>query len=323
MSLPPTASPIVFRTSIGATTGLGHASRVRTLALACADEDIPCIVVLDDSDGLHRVFDWTGIDLRVVADDVSWTSTVPEPARVLVTDLPGLDAATAAMARDAGFTTLVHLCIDGADRYPADLLCNASPGPLPWAPIARRQVRGPRFAVVHPDIQAARPGAPRTSSPVGRALVAMGGSDPADNSITVAGALRERGIETTVLAGPGVAPSRLGDWERSGTDCIRVDRPSEFASLLLGYDMLVTQGGLMAYEGMFLGIPVACVDRGAQPWFSRNLANAGLASLVTVTLEDPLPSPDHLAATARRAFDTIDGRGAQRTLAEISMEGAS
>ncbi len=315
-----TQIPIIFLAALSRTIGVGHASRVRTLALECLRRQQPAIVVLKDPENLSSGLDWTGLDVRKLTKNTPWLDAVGLRRRILVTDLPGLDASTSMLAREAGFKFLVHLCIDSADHYFADLFVNASPGVLPLTPVSKFRSVGTRFAVIRPEIRNERPLASWARGRVKRALVAMGGSDAQDMATSVANHLKaSTGIEPTILAGPAVPSNRLGHWRKAGF-IVEVSPPaSGIAPLMLQHDVVVTPGGVTSFEAMHLGVPVLCVASNSQAWFCRNLAAAGMAILLDH--HGPVYSngfdAERLAATAASSFEAIDGQGAARTISTI------
>jgi hypothetical protein len=282
------------------------------------------VVVVHDPDHLVDGFHWADLDARVVPPGAYWHQGVARTRATLVTDLPGLAASAAAEARSLGFSNLVHLCIDGADRYDADLLVNASPGPLPVTPAAVTVVHGPAYAIIRPDLVPLRPSGPWSRTRARRALVSMGATDAYNATVPTARTLMDAGFEVTALAGPGISHDRARAWEQEGLSCVSVVGAVEQAELLTAHDLVVTPGGVTTWEAMFLGVPVACIDPGPQGWFSRNLCDAGLATMLPDTALEvrELLVPLRLATTAAAAFDIIDGGGGRRTIAAIE-EGES
>jgi spore coat polysaccharide biosynthesis predicted glycosyltransferase SpsG len=311
----------VFRGSMSQRIGVGHASRLRSLALECSRQGYSCVVLLDDPDDLASAMDWTGIDLRVLRANRSWWDEAHNCGDVLITDLPGLDNESAIEARSVGFHHLVHLCIDGADHYPADLLCNSAPGLLPIPVICGRVERDLRFAVVRPEVVTARPAIPRRRREFNSGLVAMGGSDPSGRSLDAARFLDSLGIEPTILVGPGVAAPEQNLWSQSRFETKQSSDIREYVAAINDYDLVVTQGGLTSLEAMCLGTPVLCLDSQPLGWFGRNLAEAGLLTLIN--LESPPTDhrlePGHLAGVSFHAFDVIDGAGATRVIEAIAQ----
>jgi len=299
--------------------GIGHASRVQTLARECRDRGQPAIVVLKDLENLSDRLDWSGLDVRKLVSGTHWLDAVGPRRRTLVTDLPGLTADTADMARKAGFKFLVHLCVDGADQYDADLFVNASPSPLPLSPAATRISVGLQFAIIRPEMRSSRPPASWARGSIKRGLVAMGGSDSHNLASSMATSLWLSGIHPTIVAGPALSHVRLNNWRLAGFDVNSSPSGSELAVMMLKNDLVVTPGGVTSFEAMHLGTPVLCVDSGPQGWFCRNLADAGIATLVS---ESALNYPNaldvnRLMKTAMAGFQTVDGQGAARTLLAI------
>ena len=314
-----TPEPIVFLAALSRTIGIGHASRVQTLARECQDREQPAVVVLKDPDNLSDRLDWSGLEVRKVVRGAQWIESIGPERKILVTDLPGLSPHTADTARKAGFKFLVHLCVDGADHYSADLFLNASPSPLPLIPAAMRMSSGLQFAIIRPEIRKCRPAASWGRGSIKRGLVAMGGSDSHNLAGTMAHYLQLLGISPTIVAGPAVSSDRLDKWRGEGFDVRSSPTGSELAGMMLQNDLVVTPGGVTSFEAMHLGTPVLCVDFGRQGWFCRNLASAGIATLIN---ESALNNPtaldvSRLMKAAAEGFQIVDGRGATRALSTI------
>ena len=314
-----TPAPIVFYTKLSQAIGLGHAIRVRTLALECIRRKRRAVVIVEDPDDLVSRLDWSGLDVRRTVEAKSWLDSIGHRRNILVTDLPGLTAETAYVAREAGFKLLIHLCVDGSDTYSADLFINASPGQLPINPIAGRVNLGPRFAVVRQEIKFARPLSSWTGGTPSTALVAMGGSDSFDVSTVAAIQLVDCGIAPTLLGGPAVPPDRMRQWGEEGFNVETSPTPSKLADLMLRSDMVVTRGGITSFEAMCLGRPVACMDVGPEAWFCRNLAAAGIAipmGIITLNHSETFWAND-VARVASAGFNAVDGHGADRIATAI------
>jgi spore coat polysaccharide biosynthesis predicted glycosyltransferase SpsG len=339
----------VLHAAGGPALGLGHLRRCATLAGALAArggftvvllaEDEPAVDEDEDRTPLADGFLPAGVRLVTVADpDAALAARdrlvagFPGPA-LLVTDLLGLDAADAAVARAQGFVRLVHVNDDlgrdlPAGPYDADLffLSNAWDTPESSGLPFERVRAGAAWHPVDPGAARLRPDTPRPAIPARRVLLTLGGADPGWATETVLTGLARLGwpVEVTVVAGPafGLQRTRALAGLVAGHGELVIAPPSS-ASVLAMAELVVTLGGLTTYEAMCLGRPAATVAWGPMTADVDRLTGTGVAAdlgppeeaaarLTTLAGDGP-----ELGRLARAGWELVDGRGASRVAAEL------
>jgi spore coat polysaccharide biosynthesis predicted glycosyltransferase SpsG len=163
---------------------------------------------------------------------------------------------------------------------------------------------GGRWAIVRPEFLAI----PESEYAGGRVLVSFGGTDPAGLTERIVPLLV--GLEVRVVAPPG----RDGVWRNLAED-------------MAWADLIVTSGGRTVWEATAARRPCVTVLQNARESTHRHLSlgagvvNLGLAGLVddeTVgrTVTRLASSPATLRDLASRMVGVVDGRGADRIVAE-------
>jgi spore coat polysaccharide biosynthesis predicted glycosyltransferase SpsG len=163
-----------------------------------------------------------------------------------------------------------------------------------------------------------------------RILVTFGGADPGNLTLNFLQRLRpllaEADLEVTAIAGPVFHPNHRYHLQNLAQEEPRihvVDAPSSLAELILEHDLTVTLGGITSYEAMCLGR--AC---GAIAWEQKAthvealaaldlLENLGTVEQAVDTLRDRLMEPTRLRTLANNGWQTIDGQGSDRIVAQI------
>ncbi|GEM_PF-5587277 len=191
---------------------------------------------------------------------------------------------------------------------------------------------GPRYAILRDEFsRGRRPSAPRALCR--RLMVAFGGSDPMAMTPKVAAALRlvKRPITADFVLGAAFPFDReLETALRGASYPYRVRRDvKNMAELLRRADLVITAGGTIMYEALYLRRPALTIALAAhQDEFARQLARRG--AVRHLGMGDRL-TPARIAreverlardAPARRALaragsGIIDGRGAGRLAAEL------
>jgi spore coat polysaccharide biosynthesis predicted glycosyltransferase SpsG len=301
--------------------GIGHASRCRSLGLALLARGIQARVLLSDSDGLAGAFDWGQLEVSTVNSGGPRLAATDWPrlggCRVLVNDDPLASESDASLDRAAGHALLVNMAMAAANSYPSDLFVNGYV-PAPGVSVAAtRQCTGPEYQIIRPEVVAARPSNPQVPEHLDRALVVMGGTDPAALSVRVAESLQRVGIEPLVALGPGCSRRTRIKLLELAIRFVEEPKSAELVSLMSQSDLVVTQGGLTAAEALCLGRPVICIR-----WQHLAPLVDSLEALGLVWI----PSADSSGFSwaglqdgwwrdaTDRAFKLFDGRGADRVV---------
>lgn len=251
---------------------------------------------------------------------------------LLVVDHYALDRRWESALRDA--TTRILAIDDTADRdHDCDLLLDQNLYPRMETRYAQRVparticLLGPRYALLRPEFGEWRAKAAPRDGTVRRLLVLLGGVDAGDLTGRVLAVLERmlpQGIGVDVIIG-AEHPRReaiLATCARRGHDChVQTD---EVAALMARADLAIGAGGSASWERCCLGLGALCVTLADnQVEIARALADAGacvylgaddaefpqrLAAALTSLLRDAA----RVRALSERAFELVDGRGAER-----------
>ena len=272
---------VCFRTIGNREKGSGHLHRCLALAERLQHHQVGFIPVQSDGlvEALVRKHGWP-----------VWSQ--PGGADLIINDV--LDTSPQQMARLVGVAPVVALedLGDGADL--ASFVVNDLYG---WTD-------GPKLAIVRPEFLAV----PDSEFRGGRVLVTFGGTDPAGLTERIAPLLG--GTDMRVVAPPG----RDGVWRNLAED-------------MAWCDLVVTSGGRTVWEATAARRPCVTILQNAREATHRHLSlgagvvNLGLAGLVSVetsagTVRRLAASPVTLSDLSSRMVGVVDGRGADRIVAE-------
>jgi hypothetical protein len=205
----------------------------------------------------------------------------------------------------------------GAGRAVADLVVDP-PTAARWPPTGQPRVGGFEHVLLRREVRAAR----RAGEPRG-ALLALGGSDPAQLTPGLAAALAGAGVEELVVnLGPG-----YGGAVPAGVTLLR--DPAAFVATLAATGLLIAAYGHALLEAALLGVPaVIVVTRVEHREHAAAFAAHGTALIIDMS-DEPRPlelaelvtaaiaRPERLQAMAARGPALVDGRGAERVAAAI------
>jgi UDP-2,4-diacetamido-2,4,6-trideoxy-beta-L-altropyranose hydrolase len=342
---------IVFRTDASERIGTGHLMRCLALADALTERGATChfigripenmrTLVTTPGHAVHAldVKDRTAADAIDVAHDSADTrahiARLPERPRWLVTDHYGIDARWEKALRSA----VDHIMsVDDLDDRPHDcdmlldqnLPTDDKPRYSAHVTSGCRMLLGPRFALLRRGFRAARLRRSVRDGIVRRILVCFGGSDPTDETSRVLRALsaaRFGNLEIVAIA--GVANPRARAVERlcagHETRCRYIHHTEDMAGEMSKADIAIGAGGVIALERCAAGLP-------ALVWPVADNQRAGVEALAQAgaviaplaeAMEDEAAIAEQLAAlcanpslvhaTAQRAAEVCDGRGADR-----------
>ena len=311
---------VVFRVAAGPRLGFGHLVRCRSLARALGVA--ACVSIRGTAATRRRAarLGWT------VLDDGRGGLATWRPS-VLVVDDP-CQAAAASWVQAARRLGIPVASIHDLGLAPVDAELSIDGSVGRTARCGTRQaLRGPRFAVLAPDVAACRGRrSPHQRRP--RVFVALGGGSLAWRTVApLVAALTDAHptLEVRVAAGfttrsrPSAAPT------------VRVvSAPDGLAGELMRATVAIVAGGVTLYEACALGVPsVAAAVTPSQAPTVRAIAGAGAARSggrlqtaadarrIARAAADLLADVAARRAMTRRAQRLVDGRGAWRVAAAV------
>lgn len=192
---------------------------------------------------------------------------------------------------------------------------------------------GPRYQIIRPEVYSCRPKQPWQKEKISKMLVSFGGSDPAGMTLKFISAWKNapssKTIKTTVVEGP-----YFGCEHREGLNFMfnkidnqhfnKVYAPANLPQLIVENDLLISLGGITAYEAMCLGRPVVALAWSHMTKYVEALDKANLLCSLGSTkctsnfdvtidrLEKVMGNINYLKECANLAFKKVDGLGAER-----------
>jgi spore coat polysaccharide biosynthesis predicted glycosyltransferase SpsG len=324
----------VLHAAGGPAIGVGHLRRTLTLAQAVAaiDASIELVLLWEADEALARTLRGPGAPGQL---HLAATPTEGLVRRDLLGRLPGATALVSdilrpsddyfAGARAAGYAMVAHMNDSGGTRSAADLLVDEGPDAAPPPGHDGRFLGGTRFRMIAAELTALRGSSPWNGPQAARVAIALGGADPGRLSARLLAGVRDHprfaAIQVEVQVGPAFAAAGVAELERlaSGAGNVILSPPSGFAGHLLARaDLVVTLGGITAYEAMCLGRAGAAVRHPGMTPYVRALAAEGLLAdlgepdAAASALMDLADDRTRLAALAARGHRAIDGHGARR-----------
>ena len=316
---------IMFRFDAGQTpeVGTGHASRCSQLARQLeAQGDVEIGFAIQDSEFARQFAaspEWKGKarlfpegDAKACEEEIGKFS--PD---VLVID--GLDTDAEFMGRAKKLCkVLVTLDDRGNGAKEADVVINGivEGGDTPYS--------GPRYVMVSPEIK----GLKSVGRECRRIFVTFGGYDHLNLTLKAAKALEKLGPEKEVVIVVGAAYlfwDELQAFLKKAGRKFEVHRtPKNYAQLLLGSDLAITNGGLSFFEAMAAGVPaLAIAQYPHQAATAEKFRQKGAAEFLGMgdeTWEDAIleraekmiSDCEGRARMARRAQGLVDGEGLAR-----------
>ncbi len=331
-------SPVIlFRTTGGRQTGLGHIRRCISLAEALRDLGIESSFLLD-GDGVAASVGQAGFPVVDISPESDPDETIRRirgsGARAVVVDSY---RSTAAYFRSLSETGALTVAIDDlADReLPVDAVVNGSVGAEELSyrvPHGSHLLLGTSYVLLRKEF-AAEP--VRRAPPEGRrVLVSVGGSDPYRLTprlvrwvLEAVGAARAE-----VVLGPLFGESgELESYARHDPKAVRLHwAPEGMRDLMLACDVAVCGGGQTAYELAATATPAVAV-RTAENQTSNLLGLAAAGTLIWVGdawgsgLEETvrgavlglMGNRVRRAEMGRRGRSLVDGQGARRVASTI------
>lgn len=302
---------IRFIATAGPVVGRGHLGRALTIAEALAERGVPAeLQLLAGSLSPNETRRADAASLRVVPAD----SEAVRGAAVVV-DLPDPQAAPAVEVDRL-------LVIDDRDVFAGHAVVVVQPSQPRWSGPghAATVLAGYDYVPIAAAIRhrrAATLEAP-TPSVARRVVVCFGGSDPAEVTGRLVGALAALDADVTLIVGP----SYRGSTDRWRITAVR--DPADLVERLAAADVALLGAGTMKFDAACLARPAlllavaddqlpvgpAFAATGAARFLGdgRTIEPEAVARAVAELLADPLAR----ASLGRRAADVVDGHGADR-----------
>ncbi|MCC7016152.1 MAG: hypothetical protein IT564_02980 [Rhodospirillales bacterium] len=314
--------------------GLGHAARMRALALALRERgDEITVATRRNTVGATLMAD-AGLKLRELPDppgpgDLAEATDQVRPDLTVVDTLATTEAELAALRGKR----IVAFDDWGAGLRLADAVVNAIV--FHWERYRREDARaklyeGPAYMILSPEIARRAGRAPAVAPAARRLFLAFGGTDTRDLTPKMLDVLsRLPGpLEIRVNLGPGAAcagETRAAAARIPHPVAVLAGAPS-LADELASADLAVCGGGNMLYELAALGVPAAAlateeherlnvrywanagsaVDLGDWRAFDPDRIASGIAALIA--------DPGRRAALSAAGRGAVDGRGLERCL---------
>ncbi len=323
---------VVFRTTGGAESGLGHVSRCLALAQALRGLGVESLFLLDGDRAVRdrvAVARFRGAGIRPehdLADTIRECRTI-RPGTVIVDSYAVGTAYLGGLAETSPLVAIDDL----ADReLPVDLVVNGSAGAkrlvYRGAPHTR-YLLGPSYVLLRPEF--AEPPARVAAAGARRVLITLGGTDPDGLAARLvrwtAKALGAVGQD--VVVGPYFRGSdALEEEARAGRGSVVLHQdPADMRRLMLAADLAICGGGQTTYELAATGTPAIAIRLADNQRLNLTaLAEAGvlmeggaaedadLESAVADAVSGLAADPGRREEMSRRGRALVDGGGAAR-----------
>ncbi len=238
----------------------------------------------------------------------------------------------------AGILTLYMDDMMKLGEYPSALVCNqnfyASPESY-RVPDSTRLLLGPRFALIREEFRLGREQGNRNGSErASRLLIAMGGSDPTQQTDKVLRALEglDRRLEVTVVVGG--LNARLAEIQAQARSLrghqVRVLFSVQHMSKVMAtVDLVVSAAGDTSFEFCMMGLTgLVIANSPLQMRIARGLQDRGLfvnlgwyedvsEDLIQRELASLLEDADRRCAMSQRGIEAVDGQGSGRVATAI------
>ena len=334
---------VVLMARGGSDIGVGHLSRTATLASALqrTGQYQQVLLCWQTTTELAAQFAAENCDLQLVPGDshpAAQLQAIRQQADclTLVTDLLHLSEEDIARYRKQGCDAIVHINDSGPGRWHADMVVDGDafkstrdvPETFPGVALV-----GASYRMIRESVVQVRPDTPWNESQVQRLLLTFGGADPHDLTAELLNAMAASPEELPFAIQVVIGPAFSINHQQRLQACVdsrpgmTVERTGQLASLLLQNDLVVTLGGITAYEVMCLGRPCValhCPETGLHTHqlaadkllFEFDSATTAAAQLVALSR-----NISALQEYAQRGWTHIDGQGAERvSRAILSMK---
>lgn len=331
---------VALRADGGPQRGYGHLSRTATLARELRSRG-HAVTYLTRTPAATEEVRPSGVEVRELSEDdpgVEPEAEVEPEARAeaVAEQVSALDADALVVDRgelsleyqrrlNDAITPLALVYDDIGATVCCDLLVNghvyASPDEYDWVGSEPTWCAGPDYQFFDESLRALADEtpptreSPPTRDPPERAIVLMGGSDPANTTPAAMRAFEGTDLLVEVVVGPGFENREeiAATAESVEASFSLADDPDDLAERLFRADLAVTALGLTAYELAAVGTPyVGIVQAADQRPKAAALADAGAALVVEDEAEFPraverLTEEDDLRRRLRRRGEDLVG----------------
>lgn len=340
---------LVIRADASPTLGMGHV--VRTLALAKQWRDsggYPVLLTQRNEPRGRALAERAGITWCVLTEGCDtaqmWlqhcadanVQHLPRPPAWVVWDVPQLARERVHEWQAFGFRVAVIEDSPSAGGAAAQLLINPNPGAqdedLPPAP-GQRRLLGTDYVMLQASADAASRASRTCAEVAQRVLITMGAADPmqlTEAALALLGEQMDRNVEIQVVAGPLFARERVAALAANlGSRATLLVAPESLRAAIEWADVAILCGGNTLWEACYAGCPVASFAHNElQARILRRMDSKGEllflgcatdldASAAARTLQSMLTSTELRRSLSRRGQQLIDGRGAERIVAEL------
>jgi spore coat polysaccharide biosynthesis predicted glycosyltransferase SpsG len=280
----------IFRCDATAGIGFGHLSRCMALAeafrLSAVDSSFaglfdPAAKDQIASAGLHRIDLADPVNMGAAAErEVLSGARNEQGGSFVIVDSYRADPTYLADLKSLGLATVLIDDFGALSNYPCDVVLNFT-----WGAQALGYPKGPVLLLGPEHFPARRQLVALRTRSIGRdrrgrirnLLIAIGGSDPKRIAARLVRLLRERHAGTclqVVAANESDLAIELADFAPGSRI---LPRQPDLSEQLFWADACITGGGLIKYEGTFMGVPAAAIAQNeGQAGETRVLTQAGL-----------------------------------------------
>lgn len=318
--------PVIFRVAAGPRLGFGHLVRATRLAGALGVRPLVSCRGRAHARGVAE-----SLGCQLVDGPPSSVLAARRPGLVIVDDPSGRHAARWCAAAKRAGTPVASIHDRGIGACDSDLLIDGSVTRNGHLRRRATALLGPRYAVIEPRCASAARGE-RHEAATPSVLIALGGGSRARACHVVAAALQQLRPDLRLRIASGFGDGPAGR-TRGGVTWLP-PLPSLFEELAM-CTIAIVGGGVTAYEGCALGVPMVAVAAvAAQRPTIRALAAAGAlldggrlfgesachraraCAIATqaIRLLGSAPMRSRLALAGR---SLVDGRGAQRVAIKL------
>lgn len=332
---------VLFRADASASIGTGHVMRCLALGQAVKEAGGDCsFIIRMDQPGIVDRIRREGFGVWELKDgnDPAGTLALLQREHPDWVVLDGYDFGIALQRAvvSAGYRLLVIDDLAHQDRYHADAVLNQNAGAerLSYRIADRtRLLLGPQYAVLRREFRSFRDTVREYPPRAHNLLVTMGGSDPANSTLSVFAALDELNEPMSVRAVVGASNPHLASLhnaaERSRHRIEVLTGVEEMAPLMAWADLAVSAGGTTVWELACMGVPsLLCIIAQNQEPSVQEMERQGLvrslgwlkdrsAREITSAIEALAGDQELRRTQSSRLRAFVDGQGAGRIISAL------
>lgn len=233
---------------------------------------------------------------------------------VYITDLTGLDKEYETLTAGYGFKKTAHLNDSLKDGYEPDILIDEDPFEKKRFHGKEADYFGADYKIFRKNLLKYRPEKPADGFK--KILVSFGGSDPAEYTekiAEIAGKTDAKGI--SFVLGPLMEAERKDLCKKLAPRCTFYENINDIGPLIADNDIIMSLGGITAYESALLGKAAVSIKWGNMAYYSEKLNDMGMLLALENTEEagrfiaDREAFKKKLRAVSEKGFKIITGNG--------------